>query len=71
MFMDIKCCEHNYVYGGIVFEHVHKLPGSGARERKYYNWWYCRKCVSDKYKYLPDADECSYDEIKYGALPKA
>ena len=45
-------CEHNYFSNGVVHEDLCQMPGSGARYRKFYEKYTCRKCLSNKYKYL-------------------
>ena len=43
-------CEHKFVYGGIKYKDgLYSLPGTGAHSREYFDWFYCEKCLENKY----------------------
>lgn len=60
--------EHNYVYGGVVYVFGDRLPGSGARQVRYYDRYYCAGCLDYQYQRL-DFVGSSYDEIRFNATP--
>lgn len=64
-------CEHRFIYGGVKYEDgKHSLPGGSAKSRKYFDWFYCDKCLETKYRalFLPGQD--SYSDALFGATPK-
>lgn len=65
-----RICEHKFVYGGVKYENSDRpLPGTGACARRYYDWFYCEKCLENKYKTLPHSDN-TYTKVQFGATPK-
>ncbi len=64
-----KDCEHLYVFAGVAFDYVGRVPGSGANIRAYYNWFFCDKCLRNKYHRLDYSDD-SYSKIQFNATPK-
>jgi hypothetical protein len=66
-----KMCGHKFVHGGVKYEiQDWKLPGSGARAVYYYDWFYCERCLENKYTQLP-SETSTYDKILFGATPRA
>ena len=61
-------CQHNWTPDGVAFEHGHQLSGSGARRRLYYDVYACRSCLKRR-AFLIDANENSYQDVRYGARP--
>jgi len=63
-------CEHKFIYGGIKYEDVHySNPGTGARPREYFDWFYCEKCSEYKYHKLAFSNT-TYEKVLFGATPK-
>lgn len=63
-------CNHKFVYGGVKYEvHDWKVAGSGAHEVSYYDWFYCEKCLENRYEDL-GISATSYDKIMFNATPK-
>jgi hypothetical protein len=64
-------CEHKFVFGGVKYEDGHyPLPGSGARSRQYFDFYFCEKCLEKKYEKLPFEDN-TYSKVQFSASPKA
>lgn len=62
-------CEHKFVYGGIKYkEETYPLPGTGARKRTYFDWYYCEKCLEKKFEELNFEDN-SYGKVQFNASP--
>lgn len=61
-------CLHEYVYGGVKFRIGHKLMGSAARAVFYYDWFYCSKCLEDKFRRLSYKTN-TYEDIRNNATP--
>ena len=63
-------CEHKFVYGGVRYEvQDWNYSGSGAKPIYYFDWFYCEKCLGDKYNSL-DVETDTYSRILFGATPK-
>jgi hypothetical protein len=63
-------CDHEFVYGGVKYEnHTNALPGTGACRRDYFDWFYCKKCLENKYIELSYFDN-TYTKIAFDATPK-
>ena len=63
-------CYHVFAYGGVKYKDGNEaLPGGSARDRKYFDWWYCTKCLEATYKKLDIAQD-TYDKILFNASPK-
>lgn len=68
--MTQDACEHKFIYSGVKYEiQEWKLPGSGAQPIYYYDWFYCEKCLDNKYQKLNDQTD-TYSSILYRATPK-
>ncbi len=62
--------EHKFICGGIKYEvQDWNLPGSGARRIYYFDWFYCERCLENKYQML-DVETDTYSKILFGATPK-
>lgn len=62
-------CDHNLKYAGVRFKDTaDRLPGSGAHRREYFDLYYCTRCGEERPHRLPYED-CTYDQVKYGATP--
>jgi len=61
-------CEHEYTYRGIGFSLGHELPGSSARERMYFDIYFCNKCLLQRRLQLDHTDS-SYAPPAFGAVP--
>lgn len=63
-------CEHKFIYGGVKYEiQEWKLPGSGAQAVHYFDWFFCEKCLENRYKKL-DAESDTYGKALFDATPK-
>lgn len=63
-------CEHKFVYGGIKYEiQNYKLAGSSAQPIFYFDWFYCEKCLENKYKKLAIETD-TYSKILFNATSK-
>lgn len=60
--------KHNYTYGGVIYALGGRLPGSGARERRYYDRFYCTECLHCRYIRLSETNS-SYDTPLFNATP--
>ncbi len=45
---DTTPCVHVYKHQGTVWKNGQQLPGSGARDRVYYDRYYCTSCLSTR-----------------------
>lgn len=62
-------CEHSYRYGGVRFQNLNDLiPGGGARRRRYFDFYFCEKCLNP-YIVILDHEDTTYHEIRFGATP--
>jgi hypothetical protein len=57
------------VFGGVVYDYVGRVPGSGAEIRAYYNTYFCNICLRVEYHRLDGSDD-SYSHVKFNATPK-
>ena len=63
-------CEHNYQYQGVVWSLAEwSMPGSGAREVRYEDRYYCTRCLNTVDK-SPRYIGNSYGKTIEGAYPK-
>ena len=68
--MNLSDCDHKFIHGGGKYEvQEWKLPGSGAQSVYYYDWFYCERCLKDRYKEL-ETETDTYSKILFGATPK-
>lgn len=64
-------CDHKFIYGGIKYkDSTWPLPGTGAHERSYFDWFYCEKCTGDKLKEL-NFKSTTYEKPEFNATPLA
>jgi hypothetical protein len=62
-------CDHKYVYAGVRFVvDQNPLSGTGAKRRRYYDAYYCEKCLEMKYKEIMYEDT-TYDGVAFSATP--
>ena len=67
---EMDFCSHNFEYGGVKFEVSNQpMPGSGAHAVKYFDWWFCKKCLKKKFEQL-DITHDSYQAVRFRATPK-
>lgn len=63
-------CEHSFTYGGVKYEVQNWTnPGSGSRPVYYFDWFYCTKCLTNRYDQLAYQGN-SYDKLHFNATPK-
>jgi hypothetical protein len=63
-------CEHEYTHGGVKFSvSNHALSGTGAHERTYYDWFYCKKNPDHEW-FRVIGHDTTYDPVKYNATPR-
>lgn len=63
-------CSHEFAYGGVKFEVSNRpIPGSGAYLIKYFDCYFCKKCLEKKFEQL-DITHDSYQTVRFGATPK-
>lgn len=62
--------EHSFVYGGVKYEDSNiPLSGTGARERTYFDWFFCASC--SEYSFIElDCPSNTYEEVQFSATPK-
>ena len=62
-------CEHKYVYGGVKYEIGGELPGTSACRIRYYDWFFCEKCLD--YQYKPIArTSTTWDALLFNATER-
>ncbi len=65
-------CDHKFSYGGVKYEDgKHSLPGGRAKSRTYFDWFFCERCLKEKYNALGILNENTYCEVLFDATPKA
>jgi hypothetical protein len=63
-------CDHKFVYAGIKYEvQDWKIPGGGSQPVWYFDWFYCEKCLENKYHRLA-IERDTYEKTMFGASPK-
>lgn len=62
-------CNHSFIYGGVKYKIAHQLAGSNARAVRYYDWFYCNKCLENLYKELSERSNTT-QQIRFNATPK-
>lgn len=63
-------CEHRFVYAGVKYEESkYPMPGSSARDRHYFDHYYCERCLEHRYEQLP-ATNNTYSEPLFKATQK-
>ena len=63
-------CDHTYERGGLVYEHdYYPMPGTCAKARHYFDWFFCSKCLANRYTNERVIGN-SYEHPVAGAIPK-
>lgn len=64
-----RVCEHKFVYQGLFYrDGTHPLPGSSARERTYFDRYFCEKCLHTEEKDHRVVGN-NYQKVLSGATP--
>jgi hypothetical protein len=65
----MSACEHDYTYLGLQYRDDGQLrPGSGATTIRYFNTFFCRKCLHKVFE-RTDETHSSYDRRRPDATP--
>lgn len=63
-------CEHKFIYQGVKYDFSeYTRPGSGAYTRRYYDFYFCEKCLEKRYEQL-NVEQSSYELVLFGATSK-
>lgn len=66
-----ETCKHTFTFGGIRYSHdPYPLPGTGAHRTRYWEEYFCTKCLKKRHIELPDTGDNSYGKPQFGATPK-
>jgi hypothetical protein len=65
-----EVCDHTWVFGGLRYqESDYPRPGSSARDRIYWDWFYCYSCLASQHV-NERVFGTSYDKPIEGAIPR-
>jgi hypothetical protein len=68
--LPIELCDHNFAYGGVKYRDIQQLPGTGAKRRLYFDWFYCTKCLCNTFVKI-NYEASSFQPLLFNATPAA
>ena len=63
-------CHHVWMHGGLRYRAAdYPRSGTSARDRIYWDWFYCTLCLADQYK-NERVIGSTYEEVIPGSVPR-
>lgn len=67
----MKLHDHKFIYGGVKYKDGQtSMAGTGAREREYFDWFFCEFCLENKFTRL-NYESDTYAKVEFNATPAA